>query len=170
MIDFIVLGLPRSATTWLSVWLTTEQSLCLHDPFADRLPEHWQRDARRFGISCTGAYLFPHWLSQHDCPVVVIDRDAESCEASLARAGFAQPDTTALRHALAQVDARRFAFDDLWNETTAGELWAFLLPHVDFDALRYRQLREIQIQPHLGKWRFDPLIAEEMQRREAAGG
>lgn len=169
MIDFIVLGLPRSATTWLSVWLTTEHSLCLHDPFAERLPEHWPRDARRFGISCTGAYLFPKWLAQHDCPVAVIERDAESCELSLTRAGLGH-DTRALRDRLAAVDGRRFAFDDLWHEDRARELWAFLLPQIPFDALRYRQLREIQIQPHLGKWCFDPLIADTMQRREAAGG
>jgi hypothetical protein len=169
VIDFIVLGLPRSATTWLSVWLTTERSLCLHDPFSTALPEEWHRDARRFGISCTGAYLFPKWLARHECPVAIIERDGETVDAALARL-FGSADTSALRAALAQVDGRRFAFESLWHEDNARDLWAFLLPGVPFDAMRYRQMTQIQIQPHLGKWRFDPRIAHEMHRREAAGG
>lgn len=162
MIDFLVLGLPRSATTWLSVWLTTERSLCLHEPFANGLPESWPRDARRFGISCTGAYLFPRWLAQHAGPVAVIERDPAACDRSL-------PGAAALAPALASVDGRRFAFDALWCEDSARDLWAFLLPAVPFDALRYRQLREIQIQPHMGKWRADTSVITEMQRREAGG-
>jgi hypothetical protein len=59
MLDFIVLGLPRSATTWLANWLTTDRSLCLHDPFAKTLPEQWDAGGKRLGISCTGAYLMP---------------------------------------------------------------------------------------------------------------
>lgn len=166
MIDFIVLGLPRSGTTWLSVWLTTDRSLCLHDPFALGVPETWPRDARRFGISCTGAYLFPKWLARQECPVAIIERDSESCELSLARAGLPADSVPALRTRLDATDGRRFAFDALWNEDTARELWAFLLPQIPFDALRYAQLRQTQIQPHLGKWRFDPNTAQEMQRRE----
>lgn len=164
--DFIVLGLPRSATTWLSVWLTTDHSLCLHDPFALGVPETWPRDDRRFGISCTGAYLFPKWLRQFDCPIAIIERDAESCELSLRRAGLGSAAVAALRQRLDKTDGRRFHFDDLWSEDTARDLWHFLLPQIPFDALRYHQLRETQIQPHLGKWRFDPNTAQEMQRRE----
>jgi hypothetical protein len=166
--DFIVLGLPRSATTWLSVWLTTDRSLCLHDPFAAALPEDWPRDARRFGISCTGAYLFPKWLARQECPVAVITRDPGACDASLHRIGLGgciEP----LHDALATVDGRRWRFTDLWNEEKARALWAFLLPGIAFDATRYRQLRDIQIQPHMGKWRFDPAIYNEMKRREAGG-
>lgn len=167
MIDFIVLGLPRSATTWLSVWLTTDRSLCLHDPFATQLPEDWPRDARRFGISCTGAYLFPKWLARQQCPVAVIERDRESCDRSLHRIGMG--DVSRLLDSLDEVEGRRWRFEDIWDEEKASELLAFLLPGIPFDAVRYRQLRDIQIQPHMGKWRFDESIAREMKRREAGG-
>jgi hypothetical protein len=59
----------------LANWLTTDRTLCLHDPFSRQLPEHWPRDHRRRGISCTGAYLLPGWLAQQRCPVFVIERD-----------------------------------------------------------------------------------------------
>jgi hypothetical protein len=165
--DFIVLGLPRSATTWLSVWLTTDRSLCLHDPFAESLPEHWPSDGRRFGISCTGAYLFPRWLAQQECPVAIIEREPAACDRSLHRIGLG--DTGPLLNPLRNTEGRRCRFADLWNEDEAHDLWAFLLPGVPFDALRYRLLKDIQIQPHMGKWRFEPSVFEEMKRREAGG-
>lgn len=165
--DFIVLGLPRSATTWLSVWLTTDRSLCLHDPFASGLPEDWPRDARRFGISCTGAFLFPQWLAQQTCPVAIIERDAEDCDRSLHAMGMGK--TQWLKSYFGEAAGRRWHFDDLWDETKARELWAFLVPDIPFDALRYRLLRDIQIQPHMGKWQCDHAIFHEMKRREAGG-
>lgn len=165
--DFIVLGLPRSATTWLSVWLTTDRSLCLHDPFATALPEHWPRDERRLGISCTGAYLFPRWLEQHECPVAIIERVPEACDRSMQ--GIGMGDTSILQNPLRETEGRRWRFDEIWHEEKARELWAFLLPGIPFDALRYRLLKDIQIQPHMGKWRFDESVAREMKRREAGG-
>lgn len=167
MIDFIVLGLPRSGTTWLANWLTTDRSLCLHDPFALGVPEAWPRDARRFGISCTGAYLFTKWLDRQECPVAIIERDTEACDRSLGRIGLG--DTRSLHEPLAAVDGRRWRFDDIWNEERARELWAFLLGEIPFDDIRYRQLCGIQVQPHMGKWLFDPTTYSEMKRREAGG-
>lgn len=167
MIEFAVLGLPRSATTWLSVWLTTDRSLCLHDPFAQALPEHWPRDGRRFGISCTGAYLFPHWLAQYECPVAIIERAPEACDRSLHDIGLGN--TSGLQSPLRKTEGRRWRFDDLWSEEEARALWAYLLPGIPFDALRYRLMKDIQIQPHMGKWRFEPSVFEEMKRREAGG-
>lgn len=162
MIDFIVLGLPRSGTTWLSNWLTTDSSLCLHDPFAKALPEHWERDSRRFGISCTGAYMLPGWLQAQKCHVAVIERDPVACDASLARMGL--PATTArMRCLLATARGRRWQFADLWNETAARELWAFLLPGIAFDAPRYRLLREFRIEPHT--WAPDLEVMGEVFRR-----
>lgn len=166
-LSFIVLGLPRSGTTWLANWLTTDRSLCLHDPFALGTPEYWPRDERPLGISCTGAYLFPRWLAQQQCPMAIIERDPGACDASLARMGLGN--TEHLRHALANTPGRRWAFDDLWNESTACELWGYLLPRTPFDAIRYRLLRHMQVQPHMSTWRFDPTTYTEMQRREAGG-
>lgn len=161
MIDFLVLGLPRSGTTWIANWLTTDATLCLHDPFAESLPEDWPQDHRRRGVSCTGAYLLPGWLRTLDCPVAVIERDTWACDASLAARGLG--DTSRLQGPLKAVEGRRFAYADLWGEEGARALWDYLLPGMAFDAIRYRLLREMRIEPRTLRWNAS--VAEELLRR-----
>lgn len=156
MLDFIVTGLPRSGTTWLANWLTTDRSLCLHDPYALGPPETWPRDARRFGIACTGVYLLPDVLAAHHGPLVVIERDQAACEAGVTAIGFPPGHMGKLTAALAKVDGWRFRFDDLWIEDEARKLWDVLMPSHPFDVIRYRLLAQMQVQPHMGKWRPDP--------------
>lgn len=162
-VDFIALGLPRSGTTWLANWLTTDRSLCLHDPFSRALPETWDAGGKRLGISCTGAYLMPGWLEAQACPVAVIERDPAACDASLEAMGL--PTTWPLRRAFKAARGQRWRFEDIWHEDKARELWAFLLPGIAFDAPRYRLLRGMQVQPHMDKWKPDPAVAAELQRR-----
>jgi len=163
VVDFIVLGLPRSGTTWLANWLTTDRSLCLHDPFAKTLPEHWDAGTKRLGISCTGAYLMPDWLTQQDCPVALIERDPADCDASLQRLGLGS--TWPLRTAFKRAAGRRWRFDDLWNEDKARELWAFLLPGLPFDTARYRLLKDMRITPHVEACIPDVHVVRELQSR-----
>lgn len=144
-LDFIVLGLPRSGTTWLANWLTTESSLCLHDPFAEGLPDSWPIDTRRRGISCTGSALMPRWLAQYTCPVAVIERDTADCDRSLAQLGL--PDTGLVEGPFSRAPGRRFAFEALWDEASARLLWEYLLPAQPFDVLRYRLLRAMRVEP-----------------------
>jgi hypothetical protein len=166
VIDFIVLGLPRSGTTWLANWLTTDKSLCLHDPFAKSLPETWDAGSKRLGISCTGAYLMPGWLCLQDCPVALIERNPEDCDASLHRMGLGT--TWPLRTAFKRADGRRWRFDDLWDEDKARELWAFLLPGLPFDTARYRLLKDMHIEPR--EVTQDAHITRELIARGWLGG
>lgn len=161
MIDFIVMGLPRSGTTWLANWLTTDRSLCLHDPFND-LPEDWPRDSRRFGISCTGAYLMPAWLAEQDCPVAVIERPRAECEASAGSIGLGC-DMESHQSALSRAPGFRVAFEALWDENKAKGLWGYLLPELPFDSIRYRLLRSMNVQPH--NWQFNEDTARELVAR-----
>lgn len=163
-VDFIVLGLPRSGTTWLANWLTTDRSLCLHDPFSTALPEHWDAGLKRLGISCTGSYLLPKWLAAQDCPIAVITRDHAACDASLAAMGLPPTTDPSL---LAIAPGRRWRFEDIWNEDTARELWAFLLPGIAFDAARYRLLREMRVEPK--QWEADMDVAAEAIERYSQG-
>lgn len=167
MPDFIVLGLPRSGTTWISNWLTDGAAVCLHDPFAQWLPEDIEamrrdthRDGRKLGIACTGAYLMPEWLQAQTCPVAVIERDPAACAASLERIGL--PATLAPER-LREVRGRRWRFDDLWNESEARALRAFLLPDTAFDAARYRLLRGMRIEPRA--YDLNPSVFAELRRR-----
>ena len=43
VIEFMVLSAPRSASTWAANWLTTEKTLCLHDPVLEHYPEDLDR-------------------------------------------------------------------------------------------------------------------------------
>jgi hypothetical protein len=159
--NFMVLGLPRSGTTWLANWLTTDRSLCLHDPF-NELPEHWPRDDRRWGISCTGSYLLKGWVERQSCPVAVIERDPMECRRSL-RALYPDGEVDAFVPALNAVRGRRWQFADLWEERTAQALWEYLLPGLPFDAIRYRLLREMNVQCH--KWEVNAEVVGELIKR-----
>lgn len=153
-LDFIVLGLPRSATTWIANWLTTDRTLCLHDPFAMGEPETWPVDYRRRGICCTTAYVLPGWLNAYHCPIAVIERDPATCDASLAKLGL--PGTTSFRDRFETARGARFEFDALWNEGAARALWEYLLPSsIPFDALRWRLLKDMHIEPYWKGWMVD---------------
>lgn len=168
-LNFVVIGLPRSGTTWLANWLTTDRSLCLHDPFAMGRPETWPVDQRVRGISCTAAYLLPDWLEHYsNIPIAVIQRDPAACDASLDKLGL--PGTNAYLSKFAAALGRRFRFEDLWQEASARELWEWLLPQVPFDALRWRLLKEMQVQPHWGQWMVDVQTLREVAREARIGG
>jgi len=168
MIDFALVGLPRSGTTWFANWLTTDRSLCLHDPFAQGLPDSWPKDDRRRGISCTLAYLIPGWLERVGCPVAVIERDPSECQESAEKLQFptevhAPNDACmTLRKSLDLTDGRRWQYTDIWNEEKARDLWAFLLPEIPFDAIRYRELRRMQVQPYMPGWSMKQGVLETM--------
>lgn len=165
--DFIVLGLPRSGTTWLANFLTTDRSLCLHDPF-NELPEHWPLDGRRWGISCTGAYMLTGWLKRQQCPVAVIERDPTECAASLRVAGYGSGDVSGLLPCFMAAKGRRFRFADLWTETGARSLWEHVLPGLPFDGIRYRLLAEMNVQPH--KWEVNAEVVGELVQRGLMDG
>jgi hypothetical protein len=161
-LDFVVMGLPRSGTTWLANLLTTHQSLCLHDPFATMLPEDIRGDGRRLGVSCTGLYLMPRLLATQHCPMAVIERPVSACDASTEKLGLGS--VAPLKGALDRVQARRFAFEDLWEEYHARRLWIHLLPGLPWDAPRYRLLRDMRIEPlHPQKLNLD--VAKELADR-----
>ena len=162
---FAVIGLPRSGTTWLANWLTTDRTLCLHDPFMNLLPEELEDYStdKQLGISCTGAYALK-WFDTLDCPIIAIDRDADEVDASLRKASLPAL-TDKLKDSFARARGKRYRFTDIWNEDKAREMWAFLLPDVPFNEERYRMLTEIQVQPHMGKWVPDMNIIETLIKR-----
>jgi hypothetical protein len=164
VIDFLVLGLPRSGTTWLANWLTSAGALCLHDPFARLLPEDVEAqrpDGQRLGVSCTGAFMLPSWIAQQDCPTAIIERDPAACDRSLSKIRL--PAASYLRPALDATAGRRWAFADLWDEDRAAELWAFLRPDAPFDSPRYRLLRAMRVEPVA--YTLDHTVVLELQRR-----
>lgn len=150
MIDFAVIGLPRSGTTWIANWLTTDRSFCLHDPWLyGMVPSAWPRPepGRLFGISCTGSYMHAEFMESLDCPIIKVVRDPINCETSLVKEGFSGY-IPRMQHYFSDADGMRVNFDGLWDEDCARFVWSYLLPRIPFDGLRYRQLVNMRVVPH----------------------
>ena len=93
MLDFMVIGLPRSGTTWAANWLTTDHSTCLHDPLYHTHYSEWDSGLGRFkrgycqrvGISCTGIWRWADWVNAHPARKVVLLRDPTEVQHSMAQ-------------------------------------------------------------------------------------
>ncbi len=90
MIDFMVIGLPRSGTAWAANWLTTDTTLCLHDPLAKY--HHTELDGlvsdKRIGVACTGLWMVPEWVNAHPAKKVILHRPIEAINQSLDGVGL----------------------------------------------------------------------------------
>ena len=142
VLDFIVTGFPRSATTWASVWLNTQITHCVHDPL-----HHWHytdfdqvlgSELFTTGISCTGVWHWVDWLNAHPAKKLVLHRGFSDVQNSLVAAGFPQmPESD--RHGLDNVQGLHVHYADLFNKHTAEHIWNYLVPE-PFDAKRHKEL------------------------------
>lgn len=146
MIEFMVIALPRSGTTWASNWLTTDDTLCLHDPLWDR---HYSElddivSKKRLGVSCTGLMLFPEWLNAHPARKVILHRDVVEVNASLHAIGMPTLEHDA-ENKLWRIAGRHVAWDALFNHPR--EIYEYLLQK-EFDDERHAELCKIAMQPN----------------------
>lgn len=153
MIDFMVLAGPRSATTWIANFLTTDTSVCLHDPLLRYTTDQLDRlviPGKRIGISCTCAAAFPEWVTAHKCPKVVMYRDVEDMNASLRKLKLRELDKAAHLTRLIALDVpgnRWFDWADVFQQKSARALYEHLLPDLKFDPVRHHELVQMRIEP-----------------------
>lgn len=154
MLDFMIIALPRSGTTWAANWLTGERTFCMHDPL---WTTHYSEiDAavskraggRLAGISCTAIWRWPDWLKRHPAKKLILHRDASEVRQSLVAAGI----PVFLDHAqkLAHIEGEHAPWTDLFDPARASALWAWLTGGLPFDAERHAELVKLEIQPRLG--------------------
>lgn len=147
----MVLSAPRSGSTWVSNWLTTEGSLCLHDPVLSHSPE--DLDAlpcdRMLGLSCTGLGLLPDFVNAHPARKVIIHRDFKEVNRSLLAIGLS-PLPRSWEEALYKLDGKHVDFRDLFRSTTAAEIYQFLTGR-PFDSARHSNLTRMHIDPEFGR-------------------
>lgn len=140
MIEFMLLGAPRSGTAWAANWLTTDASLCLHEPLYAYT--HEQLDSRigsrQLGIACTVSALLN--VNRHPARKVILHRDPQEVRESMGRLGIpGDYDFNALEN----MEGRHYHWSALFEEP--APIYEYLLEY-PFDAERHELLRGMNVQ------------------------
>ena len=127
MIDFMVLGLPRSGTAWLANLLTTDDSICLHEslmsfsvPELDALPHYGL-----LGISET-AGLFVDEVRKYPCKKLIVERPLTEINESLQSLGLPKFNVE-YSHLLKETVGYRIQFSDLFKYEHMRDAYQYLL-------------------------------------------
>lgn len=166
MIKFMVLAAPRSGTAWAANLLTTDTSLCLHDPLWETHYADLDRyqTTKRFGISCTGSWMFPEWVNNHPAKKVILHRPLVDINESLREIGL--PEMSEDHHArLSKINGLHLSWTDLFK--SPKQIYEYLLER-EFDAERFRLLRTLNVQSDLEKIEVNPHASRRLLKELAA--
>lgn len=144
MIDFMVIALPRSRTTWLANFLTTDKTFCYHDPLAGMSSYREVLDLktdRITGIADTGIGFFD--LSIFDCPKVIIERDLSAVNAEMSKMLGMGIDLRDLSRRIASLEGLRIKFEEINDRLE--EIWNYCT-ELPFDRLRAEHLKNMNVQ------------------------
>jgi hypothetical protein len=138
----MVLGAPRSATAWCSVWLSTDTTLCIHEPLAryrlDKLSDI--RSVKMLGIACTVLGQNPEWVNRHPARKLILHRDPKEVRESMQKLGIrGDYDFTALDRIQGMHCHWRKVF------TEPALIYEYLLER-PFDAERHAELAALNVQ------------------------
>jgi len=165
LLKFMVLSAPRSASTWVANWLTTERTLCLHDPVL----EHSVKDLdklpcdRMLGVACTGLALLTTFVNRHPARKVVLHRDLSQVNESLRNCGLTNLGPAWLK-ALDAVEGLHVPFRDVFDPDCAKVIFEYLT-ELPFDRVRHQNLRGMHVEPNFDKVKVVPDRAREFRHR-----
>jgi hypothetical protein len=147
MIEFMVLSAPRSGSTWVSNWLTTADSLCLHDPILEYTPEELDRIEcdRTLGLSCTALALLPEFVNAHPARKVIVHRPLGEINRSLESIGLT-PLGKLWDGALEKINGMHIPFSHLFNTVLCAPVFEYLT-HRLHDRARHAHLCRMHIDP-----------------------
>lgn len=160
MNPFFVTGLPRSRTAWMANWLTTDKTLCVHDPICNLWPAVIDR---RLGMSGPEVALSFYRLNEAHpaAPWVVVQRkDAKEAFEKVLRQHMEIPEGFHKFWAervewIARIGDHdrvlKVEFEALNYEDTAAQVWRHLLPEMPFDAARWNMLNDLNITQDIHK-------------------
>lgn len=162
----MIIGLPRSGTTWAANWLTSDRSLCVHDPLHVNHYQDWDRvnwgspAGHKNGVSCSGIWRWPAWVNAHPAKKLILHRDIAQVERSLSRIGLGGLVKPGDVTALSQFKGMHVDWSELFDPQRAQVMWEYLIGD-GFSASRHYHLRQMKIEP-----KFDSLhIDMELQHR-----
>jgi hypothetical protein len=149
MLKRMVIGLPRSGTTWAANWLTYGGETCVHDPLYHTHYSEWQRFD---GVSCSGISSWPEFVQAQKCPILILHRPWSEVEESLHNFdpgynGWLDPDAERQLLRLERPGVMVMHWRNLFNRTKAGEIWDFLRMPAPFSPTRHGELAAMNIQP-----------------------
>ena len=164
MLDFLVLSLPRSGSTWCTNWLNTDTTYCLHDPLSYRTLtelENLHIPGKQVGAACTFLWMYPHWCYQHAKRIIILDRLVDQVQASLKHIGMeALPE--AMIEKFKAMPGHRVPYNHLFEVDDARAIWEHLHIHSPFDKERHKLLCEMTINPNFAQWRPDKKIIQDL--------
>lgn len=150
--SFFIFGLPRSGSSWLSVFLSGRDSFCYHEPTADARPEEWttaayQRPESIVGAVDTGAYLYADLVraAMPNAQFFVLLRDPDEINVSSHKCGISGYDAWAEHSRLTALPFPRLHHESLRELNYLESLWDRVIG-TKFDAERARQLLEMNVQ------------------------
>lgn len=155
---YLITGLPRSRTAWMSVVATDEDSLCFHEPTAwlgqwdDIFPAIWhqRRDRRYVGIADHGlGFHLPEIMRRAAPRTLIIERPADEVNASLARLGL--PASNFCDLLLEALDyhhprIRRVDYSALRDADVVQSCLRWLMPNAAIELSRIARLQARNIQ------------------------
>lgn len=167
--DFIIVGLPRSGTTWAANWLTTDYSHCYHDPLYEHHYDSWDGlilPKKITGASCTGIWRWTEWLNNHPSKKVILHRDLDEINQSLREIGLGgmTPEDEAK---LNEIIGMHVPFEDLFDERGAEAVWDYLMP-TPFNKHRHQELKLIEMQPQFSGLSVGPDVTRRLRAELAS--
>ena len=154
MLDFMIIGLPRSGTTWASNLFLTDSVTCYHDPLYKVHYADWDErlligTGLKLGVSCTGIWRWPTWLNDHPSRKVILHREHKGISKSMNDIGLPQMDLEKAEHSLNSVMGMHVPFEDLFDPEKCCDIWNYLLSwEIPFNYKRHELLRDIEMQPN----------------------
>lgn len=150
--SFFIFSLPRSGSSWLSVFLSGADSFCYHEPTADATPEQWVSEAtarpeRQVGAVDTGAYLFAPKIQQAlpKARFFVLERDPGEIGESLRRADMLGINVLSEYSRLSKLPYERIEYARLGDIGYLSDVQSRVLG-TSLDPVRTRQLLEMRVQ------------------------
>lgn len=155
---FFITGLPRSRTAWLSVLMTTGNSICFHEPSRDfesldDMEGKFKSESHQYvGISDSGlGFLIGGIVKRFNPRILIVERPIQEVEDSLNFIGL--PATNYCELLKAELDAvhdmptiMRVPFELLKDKNVIQRIFWHLTPGMPFDEERYNALTWMNIQ------------------------
>lgn len=170
MIDFMIIGAPRSGTAWAANWLTNGADMCWHDPlFTIPLEELDTRivanPGGNVGIADTGIWRFPEYLANHKARKVILHRSIVKVNDSLERSGLPPISGPEVWSALYNLEGVHCNWDVLFAQPDFIYFNLFRRHMSDYEYRRHELLTKLNVQVDFEKVDPDPEVTRRLLER-----